>query len=327
MPDRAQTTILRRLILESGDQEDIAQSAVSGSVIETLTPLLQESLFGETALTIPPTGYWFIATEISDRPSGDALRVSFGATNLGTQPIVEMTLRPPENDGEPAMLMTSIGGWLHAMGTGLLGNRPDADRLAYEIADLEKCISWTWLEMRGHALRPQNLSSPLEILFTAGGGMLTAIVQEPGETQEVCFLVQNTPEAIRRLPETPNVEAHTRLFKIGPVHLVPLVARVGDTWYESWINVCSDDGRGLEELEILAAQDRIVFLVYDGTSFDPERTIQLPNALSDSISQMRPVIQDVSPWSMEQFADAREELYAAYPTPQDLIFGTNVTDR
>ena len=325
MPERARTTVLRRLTLESGDQEEISQSTVAGSVIETLTPFLQRSLAGESMVQIPPTDYWFTATEISDRPEANALRVAFGSGSIGTSPIVEMTLRPPESDEEPAMLMTSIGGWLTAIGSGLLGNRPAADRIAYEIADLEKCISWAWLEMQGYAVRLQNLGSPLEVLFSAGGGMLTAIVQEPGAPHEVCFLVQNTLDAVRRLPDTPSVEVHARLFKIRDVHLVPLVARVGDTWYESWINACSDDGRGLDELEILAAQDRVVFLIYDGTSFDPERTVQMPNSLADNIGQIRRVMEGTPAWTMEEFADAREELYAAYPTPQDLIFGPDVT--
>jgi hypothetical protein len=325
MPNRPRTAVLRRLTLESGDQEDIAQSAVPGSVIETLTPFLQRTLAGESMVPIPPTDYWFTATEVSDRPAFEALRVAFGTGSVGTVPIVEMTLRPPEDDAAPAVLMTSIGGWLQVVGSGKLGDRATADRIAYEIADLEKCLAWTWLELHGYAVRLQNLSSPLEVLFSAGGGMLTAIVQEPGESHEVCFLVQNAPEAVRRLPDAPSVEVYARLFRIGAVHLVPLVARVGDTWYESWVNACSDDGRGLEELEILATQDRLVFLIYDGTSFEPERTVQLSNPLTENVAQMRRVMEGVSPWTMEEFADAREELYAAYPTPQDLIFGPDVT--
>jgi hypothetical protein len=220
--------------------------------------------------------------------------------------------------------MTSIGGWLHAVNAGSLGLRPDADRIAYELADLEKCISWTWLETRGYAIRFQNLGSPLEILFSAGGGMLTTIVQEPGAPPEVCFLVQNAPEAVRRLPPSPSITVRARLFKIGDVHLVPLVGQVGDTWYESWINPYADDGRGFEELEILAAQDRIVFLIYDGTSLDPERTVQISNPLAGEMAEMRRVMRGVAPWTTEAFAEAREKLYAAYPTPQDLIFGPEI---
>jgi len=327
MSVRPRTTLLRRLTLESGDQEDIAQNAVAGSVVETLTPPLERALTGESMVAIPPTDYWFTATEVGADPPNHALRVEFGTGSVGSAPIVEMTLRPPETDGAPAILMTSIGGWLNGITTGSLGNRPVADRIAHEIADLEKCIAWTWLELRGYATRLQNLGSPLEGLLSAGGGMLTAIVEEPGQSAEVCFLVQNEPGAVRRLPEIPSIAVHTRLFKIGGVHLVPLVARIGDTWYESWINACADEGRGMEELEILAGQGRIVFLIYDGTSLDPERTVQLANPLTDSISQILRVMQAVPPWTMEEFADAREELYAAYPTPQDLIFGSDITGR
>ena len=327
MPVRPKTNILRRLILESGQQEDVAQSEVSGSVVETLAPLLQRALAGDPMVRIEPTDYWFTAAETPAQPPFDALRVNFGAVAVGDLPIVEMTLRPPESDGEPAILMTSIGGWIQAVASGSLGNRPVADRIALEISDLETCIAWTWLELRGYAIRLQNLGSPLEVLFSAGGGMLTAIVEEPGQSPEVCFLIQNTPDAVRRLPEIPAVEVHARLFKIGGVHLAPLVARIGDTWYESWLNACSDDGKGIEELEILAAQERIVFLIYDGTSFDPQRTVQIANPFADSIAQMRRVMQDVVPWTMEEFADAREELYAVYPTPQELIFGPDVSTR
>ena len=327
MPESARTTILRRLTLESGEQEDIAQSTVAGSVVETLAAALERALAGERIVPVPPTDYWFTATEISDNPPNHALRAEFGTASLGSHPIVEMTLRPPDSDGAPAILMTSVGGWLQAVSNGSLGNRPTADRVAYEIADLEKCLAWTWLELRGYATRLQNLGSPLEVLFSAGGGMLTAIVEEPGQSPEVCFLVQNEPGAVRRLPEVPSIAVHTRLFKIGGVHLAPLVARIGDTWYESWINACADEGRGMEELEILAGQSRLVFLIYDGTSLDPERTVQLANPLADTIGQIRRVMDGVPPWSMEEFADAREELYAAYPTPQDLIFGSDISAR
>ena len=327
MPEQPRTTVLRRLTLESGEQEDVGQSEVSGSVVATLAPLLQTALAGEEMVRIAPTDYWLTAAETPSQPPSHALRVKFGAVAVGDLPIVEMTLRPPESDGEPAILMTSIGGWLDAVRTGALGDRPSADRIALEISDLEKCIAWTWLEWRGYAVRMQNLGSPLEVLFSAGGGMLTAVVNEPGRPPEVCFLALNEPGAVRRLPEVPSVEVHGRLFKIGGVHLVPLVARIGDTWYESWLNAHSDDGRGIEELEILAAQDRIMFLIYDGTSFDPARTVQIANPFADSIAQMRRVMQDVAPWTMEEFADAREELYAAYPTPQELIFGPDVATR
>ena len=327
MPESVRTTILRRLTLESGEQEDIAQSTVAGSVVETLTPALERALAGERMVPVPPTDYWFTVTEISDNPPNHALRAEFGTASLGSHTIVEMTLRPPDSDGSPAILMTSVGGWLQAVSNGSLGNRSAADRVAYEIADLEKCLAWTWLELRGHATRLQNLGSPLEVLFSAGGGMLTAIVEEPGQSPEVCFLVKNEPGAVRRLPEIPSIAVHTRLFKIGGVHLVPLVASIGDTWYESWINACADEGRGMEELEILAGQSRLVFLIYDGTSLDPERTIQLSNPLSDSLSQILRVMQGVPPWTMEEFADARERLYEAYPTPQDLIFGPDVSTR
>ena len=323
MPERPKTITLRRLTLESGDQEDISQNEVAGGTVEILTPMLEQALSGDAPVRIPPTDYWFKVTEAAER-SDEFLRAAFGTGTTGEAPLVEMTLRPPQAEDEPAILMTSIGGWLHAVTAGALGVRSDADRIAYEIADLEKCISWTWLELRGYATRFQNLNSPLEILFSAGGGMLTTIVQEPGSPPEVCFLVQNAREAVRRLSGSPNISVHSRLFKMDDVYLVPLVARVGDTWYESWINPYADDGRGFEELEILAAQDRIVFLIYDGTSLDPERTVQIDNPLGGDMAEMQRVMRGVAPWTMEAFAEARERLYAAYPTPQDLIFGPDV---
>ena len=99
--------------------------------------------------------------------------------------------------------------------------------------------------------------------------------------------MQNTPEAVHELAPDPHILAQTRLFKVGDVYLVPLVARVGDTWYESWINPFADQGQGLVELEILAAQDRIVFLIYDGTSLNPAHTIQISNSLADEMAEIR----------------------------------------
>ena len=326
MLERPKTTTLRRLTLESGDQEDAPQSEVASSTVDALLPLLEQSLAAGERVSIAPTGYWFRATEAAPGQPGEYLRAEFGSAAAGDAPVVEMTLRPPEGAGEPAILMTSIGGWLDLVAAGSLGPRADADRVALEISDLEKCLAWTWLERRGYATRLRNLGSPLEVLFSAGGGMLTAVVNEPGRPPEVCFLVQNAPEAVRRLPPNPYVSLRTRLFHVDGVYLAPFVALVGDTWYESWVNAGADEGRGIEELEFLAAQDHIVFLIYDGTSFEPARTVQLPNPLAAAAGRMRQIIQAAPPWTMDAFAAARERLYAAYPTPQDLIEGPDFSD-
>ena len=325
MPERATTTTLRRLTLESGDQEDMPQREMASGTVETLAPMLERALAGDPQVRIPPTDYWFRARQLASEGSpDDALRVEFGTVSVGDVAITEMTVRPPAANGDPAILMTSIGGWLQAVAAGSLGSRPAADRVAYEISGLENGIAWTWLEMCGYATRFQNLTSPLEVLFSAGGGMLTTVVQEPGQSPEVCVLVQNSPDAVGRLSPDPQISLQARLFRMGGVYLLPLVAQVGDTWYESWINPCADEGDGLAELEILAAQSRIVFLIYDGTSLEPEHTVQVLNHLAGELNEMRQRLEGATPWTTEGFAAAREELYAAYPTPRDLIAGPDV---
>ena len=325
MPERATTTTLRRLTLESGDQGDMPQREMASGTVETLAPMLERALAGDPQVRIPPTDYWFRARQLaSGGTPDDALRVEFGTVSVGDVAITEMTVRPPATNGDPAILMTSIGGWLQAVAAGSLGSRPAADRIAYEISGLENGIAWTWLEMRGYATRFQNLTSPLEVLFSAGGGMLTTVVQEPGQSPEVCVLVQNSPDAVGRLSPDPQISLQARLFRMGGVYLLPLVAQVGDTWYESWINPCADEGDGLAELEILAAQSRIVFLIYDGTSLEPGHTVQVPNHLAGELNEMLQRLEGATPWTTEGFAAAREELYAAYPTPRDLIYGPDV---
>lgn len=326
MPDHPTTTTMRRLTLESADQQDSPQSDVSDATVEMLAPLLQQALDGDDRVPIPPTDYWFGAREITAGGTpGASLRVAFGTASTGIEPVFEMTVMPPGATGAPAIMMASIGGWLEATATGSFGVRSAADRIAYEIADLENCLAWAWLEMRGFADRDQKKANPLEVLFSAGGGMLTTVVQEPGQSPEVCVLVLNTPEAVNQLPQNPQILVQTRLFQVGNVYLVPLVARVGDTWYESWINPHADEGQGLVELEILAAQSRTVFLIYDGTSLEPARTVQIPNPLAQPVAEIRRRLQAAGHWTTEEFATAREELYAAYPTPQDLISGPDMS--
>ena len=65
MPERATTTTLRRLTLESGDQEDMPQREMASGTVETLAPMLERALAGDPQVRVPPTDYWFRARQLA----------------------------------------------------------------------------------------------------------------------------------------------------------------------------------------------------------------------------------------------------------------------
>ena len=232
-----------------------------------------------------------------------------------------MTLRPPDEDGAPAAMQTSIGGIEHVLSAGWID--PDAvDDLAAVVDEIQRCIAWTWLEMKGYA-EPLPLESGATtdldfILSTSPGDMIYTIGENEGEQPELVFLIAASARDLAALPQDPSVNVQATLYRVNGVLLVPLVAQIGDVYYGTWINAWNEHRDGLRSLDLLASQDRLTFAFYQPAGgAEPRRVIEVANTLD--AGDIRRAFDNAPTWTMEQFDAAKATLDTRFPTPQDLF--------
>ena len=216
-------TTMRHIFVETGDVDVTEQVEVSADTVEYLIPYLEMALYTGNPVDLEDSGFWFRARE-----TGDLLRASIGHRDIGADTLAEISVRPPQKDGEPATLQVSLAVVGDAIGNGAFDPDLDAD-IIEAAADLEMCISWTWLELRGFARREEeDLVNLVEVLMESeAGGMIYAIVESPEEQPQLVFLIRDDPAQLATIPEDPPILAQVTLFNVDDVLLVPMAVNLG----------------------------------------------------------------------------------------------------
>ena len=316
------TNTIRHITVETGNAELTNQSDVAGPTIEFITRVLEEALTGGQHIPIVMGGAKTSPIWMRAREAGPLLRVSIGHLGADDEPLCEMTVRPPEQDDEPAVIQVSITGFLDAVRAGdedVLMHTKDFAGIA---GDLERCIAWAWLELRGYAeaqyIDPQ-LARFLEAMLEMGSdGMIYTIAENEGEQPELTFVIAVTDEDLVQLPRDPVIQVQASLLFQDGVLLISVMVNIGHLCCETWINILEDDGQGTQALDLLASQDRLTFHLFDAEAADSvRRTLAIPNSLD--ADDIRASVDNTLNWTMDEFDAAKAKWYARYPTPQALF--------
>ncbi len=89
-----------------------------------------------------------------------------------------------------------------------------------------------------------------------------------------------------------------------------MLLRIGGEYYETWWNYHQTDG-GEIYFSDMTTQERIPILFFTP---DMTRSIAVHNSLASFFADAAQRIQAVPAWSMTDFDDARESVYARFPT-------------
>ena len=171
----------------------------------TVVVILEVTLAGAGKVPVDPISSGEPNFWITARKPVPSYSASIGHDDLGDALLLEMTLRPPDEDGAPAAMQTSIGGIEHALSLGWID--PDVvDDLATLVDKIQRCIAWTWLEMKGYA-EPLPLESGAAtdldfILSTSPGDMIYSIGENEDEQSELVFLIAASAQDLAALPRT-----------------------------------------------------------------------------------------------------------------------------
>lgn len=149
------------------------------------------------------------------------------------------------------------------------------------------------------------------------GTMVYARFQTDAATWQTGFLVREEPKYVKAFGQHPIVAMRSGLMQEGKVALVATLFRIGAgkdaQFYETWWNWHGPENR--ESFYDIASQERIgIFFFTPGR----ERAIQVSNAFRDLFMRAITSISAMPAWSMSDFNQARDGIYARYPGVQVL---------
>lgn len=125
------------------------------------------------------------------------------------------------------------------------------------------------------------------------------------------LFIREDRQHIAALGKSPTVAVRSGMFTEDGVALVAVLVQVGGEVYETWLNY-HQTGGGQQYFQDLAKQDRLPIIFYG--SRRRERSIIIRNPLKDLMASALEVLADAKPWSMSQFDQARERIYAQHPS-------------
>jgi len=158
-----------------------------------------------------------------------------------------------------------------------------------------------------------------EVIMTARPGMAVFMKIKTGAGWEVAFMVREESARIPHLGR--EVILRTGLLKQHEVGLIPILLRLGpedQDVFETWLNFHAPDifGRKDNHLEVLTKQERIPILFYGERG--RERSIVVRNSAQQGFKEILQTVQHLSPWSMQEFNNAKLEVYSRFPTVKAL---------
>jgi hypothetical protein len=160
-----------------------------------------------------------------------------------------------------------------------------------------------------------NLTDVESVIKTSKAGlMLYGRVIAAGESSwQTVLYVREDNQHIKWIPPNPIVEIRAGAMQQDNVVLIPIVVKLCGEYYETWINFYSPDLHGEGALRELARQEHLVILIF-GDSGTQDRSIQVNNSLKKTFSLILEGVQKRPTWSMGEFDQAREKVYAKFET-------------
>lgn len=141
----------------------------------------------------------------------------------------------------------------------------------------------------------------------------------PNRKLQTGIFIREDSAHIKAVPKNPTVEFRAGMFDGDLVIPVVVMLKVqGIDPYETWWNY-HQTGRGEQYFNDMISQSHVIVHFY--TSSGKKRSIQVRNSLSDSFSRFKARIEQVPPWSMNQFEAERDKIYNKYPSVKALWDG------
>jgi hypothetical protein len=143
-------------------------------------------------------------------------------------------------------------------------------------------------------------------------GRVKQAISSPWQT---VFYIREDYQHIKAIPPNPIIEVRMGIMYQDNVYLFPLILKLAGEIYECWFNYHASGVA--EALGCFSRQEQNVILIY-GDSLKQERSIAFKNSQKEAFCAITDVLKNNPVWSMVEFDQARNKLYALYKSPQEL---------
>ena len=138
---------------------------------------------------------------------------------------------------------------------------------------------------------------------------------------ETGFFIQEDRKHLNKLSKYPKINLRSGLIiyleKIGVIPIMWKINYDYELLYETTLNVHLSDGLGLEYLNDLCSQDRILFHFYEGR--ERKRSIMIENKMKSEFEKIKAAVEKLPAWTMKDFDWAKERLFQDFTTPTKLF--------
>lgn len=169
-------------------------------------------------------------------------------------------------------------------------------------------------------MSPDATGSPLltyrEFLIRTPGPLALYLIDDrPDHPLSVSWLVKTDHSTINALGPSPLIEFRLGALQVKNVLVIVFLIRLQHTEFifESWINGRNQSQDGLRVIHLLQEQPFLTVHFFNEDTIE-QRAIRVDNPSPLFFQQCANQILHGSPWTMEDFDQAKETVNAAYPS-------------
>ncbi len=138
-----------------------------------------------------------------------------------------------------------------------------------------------------------------------------------GEGWLAGLAVREDPATLAHLPKRVDIRSRGAIIQVEHVHLILLMLQIqGGPIYETFVSAQHEDSP--EFITRMAAQEAFSILMFDGVTVQPVRAFVTPNGFQRLFASIQQEYLQWPEWEFHEFDQAKENLYARYPTVEAL---------
>lgn len=170
-------------------------------------------------------------------------------------------------------------------------------------------------QIQGKVVIPEQIFSEMPV--TVGTFLKSQTTTQDSQVEEVIFVLKEETDTIASLLAKNPCQIKHGIFRMDDVYLVIVMFYIWNTIYETWWNYHDESGEVKECFWGIATQDQFrIFFVTESKRI--WGGIPRKNELKEPFKKYLETLKETTPWAIEAFDQAKEEIYRRFPSKENL---------